>query len=117
MKDTILGLSKDMKYYFCQTPVNMGKGIDKLCGFIRSNLNRDPFSTEVFVFISQNKKQIKILHWDGMAFILYTVKLYNGRLFRPKYDSSSGSFYIDWNTFTSLVCKHEQQNKYVKKVY
>lgn len=30
MKGTVLGLTKDMKYYFCQEPVNMRKGIEGL---------------------------------------------------------------------------------------
>ncbi|WP_410522985.1 IS66 family insertion sequence element accessory protein TnpB [Phocaeicola coprocola] len=49
-----------MKFYFCPEYVNMQKGIDSLCGFIRSNLMRDPFSNEVFIFMGRNKKQIKI---------------------------------------------------------
>ena len=76
MKETVLGLNKDMKFYFCPEYVNMQKGIDSLCGFIRSNLMRDPFSNEVFIFMGRNKKQIKILRWDEDKFILYTVKLY-----------------------------------------
>ena len=75
MKETVLGLNKDMKFYFCPEYVNMQKGIDSLCGFIRSNLMRDPFSNEVFIFMGRNKKQIKILRWDEDKFILYTVKL------------------------------------------
>ena len=50
MKETVLGLNKDMKFYFCPEYVNMQKGIDSLCGFIRSNLMRDPFSNEVFIW-------------------------------------------------------------------
>ena len=54
MKETVLGLNKDMKFYFCPEYVNMQKGIDSLCGFIRSNLMRDPFSNEVFIFMGRN---------------------------------------------------------------
>jgi hypothetical protein len=38
MKGTVLGLIKDMKYYFCQESVNMRKGIEGLCGVIRGSL-------------------------------------------------------------------------------
>ena len=117
MKETILGLNREMKYYFCQEAVNMGKGIDKLCGVIRDTLLRDPFSNEVFVFLSKNKKQIKILRWNDGAFILYTIKLYNGRYFRPEYNSSTGAFNINWDSFLSLICTYEKRNKYTKKLY
>lgn len=47
----------------------MNKGIDGLCGFIRSNLMRDPLSSEVFIFMDKNKKQIKLLRWENGRFI------------------------------------------------
>lgn len=117
MKGTILGLDRRMKYYFCQETVNMGKGIDGLCGVIRSSLLRDPFSTEVFVFLSKNKKQVKILRWNNGAFILYTIKLYNNLRFKPVYDALSGSYKIDWHSLLELICGYEKHDKYMKKVY
>ncbi len=49
MKETALGLNRNMKFYFCPMSINMNKGIDGLCGFIRSNLMRAPLSSEVFI--------------------------------------------------------------------
>lgn len=117
MKETILGLNRDMKFYFCQETVNMGKGIDGLCGVVRSSLLRDPFSSEVFVFLSKNKKQVKILRWNEGSFILYTIKLYNNRFFKPAYDTSSGSYKMDWDCFLNLMSNYERHSKYMKKVY
>ncbi len=116
MKETVLGLNKEMKYYFCQETVNMGKGIDGLCGVVRSSLLRDPFSTEVFVFLSRNRKLVKILRWDNGAFILYTIRLYNNSFFRPIYDTLSCSYRMDWNSFLQLICGCKIRNKCMKKV-
>lgn len=103
MKETVLGLNKGMKYYFCNEAVNMGKGIDGLCGVIRSNLLRDPFSCEVFIFLSRNRKQVKILRWNDGAFVLYTVRLYKGRNFRPAYHSATGSYLMRWDDFLDFI--------------
>ena len=103
MKETVLGLNKDMKFYFCPEYVNMQKGIDSLCGFIRSNLMRDPFSNEVFIFMGRNKKQIKILRWDEDKFILYTVKLYNKKRFSPYYNPRKNNYYLEWKQICSLL--------------
>lgn len=102
MKETVLGLNKDMKFYFCPEYVNMQKGIDSLCGFIRSNLS-DPFSNEVFIFMGRNKKQIKILRWDEDKFILYTVKLYNKKRFTPYYNPRKNNYYLEWKQICSLL--------------
>ena len=83
--------------------VNMQKGIDSLCGFIRSNLMRDPFSNEVFIFMGRNKKQIKILRWDEDKFILYTVKLYNKKRFTPYYNPRKNNYYLEWKQICSLL--------------
>lgn len=116
MKETILGLNRDIKYYFCQETINMGKGIDGLCGVIRNSLLRDPFSSEVFVFLSRNRKQMKILRWNDGAFILYTVKLYTGRCFKPLYDAFSGSYSMDWDDFLGLVSDYGTHRKYQKRL-
>lgn len=116
MKETVLGLTKDLNYYFCQETVSMGKGIDALCGVIRSNLSRDPLSNEVFIFLGKNRKQIKILRWESGTFILYTIKLYNGKYFRPEYNLESASFNMCWKEFLSLICNYKETRNRIKSI-
>ena len=103
MKGTVLGLIKDMKYYFCQESVNMRKGIEGLCGVIRGSLLRDPFSMEVFVFLSRDRKLLKILRWNDGTFVLYTVKLYNRKRVNHSYHTESESYKMNWNDFWNLI--------------
>ena len=111
MKGTVLGLTKDMKYYFCQEPVNMGKGIEGLCGVVRSNLLRDPFSMEVFVFLSRDRKLLKILRWNDGSFVLYTIKLYNRTRFNPSYHTESESYKMNWIDFWNLISNRRKPLK------
>ncbi len=108
MKETVLGLNKKLKYYLYQGSVNMGKGIDALSGLIRNDLMRDPLSDEVFIFLSSNRKLIKILRWKDTAFVLYTVKLYNGRYFRPEFDNVSKTYNMDWESFLKLITTYQE---------
>lgn len=103
MKETALGLNRNMKFYFCPVSINMNKGIDGLCGFIRSNLMRDPLSSEVFIFMGKNRKQIKLLRWENGRFILYTVRLYGNKRFNPQYNHEEGSYYLEWEQFIKII--------------
>ena len=80
----------------------MNKGIDSLCGFIRSNLMRDPLSSEVFIFMGKNRKQMKLLRWENSRFILYTVRLCNKR-FNPQYNHEDESYYLEWEQFIKII--------------
>lgn len=81
----------------------MNKGIDGLCGVIRSNLMRDPLSSEVFIFMGKNRKQIKLLRWENGRFILYTVRLYGNKRFNPQYNHEEESYYLEWEQFIKII--------------
>ena len=52
---------------------------------------RDPLSSEVFIFMDKNRKQIKLLRWENGRFILYTVRLYGNKRFNPQYNHEEES--------------------------
>jgi transposase len=51
------------------------KGIDSLAGVVRSVLQGDPLSSDLFVFKTRRGIKIKILAWMGDGFALYLRKL------------------------------------------
>ena len=56
----------------------MRKGFDGLCGLVRSRLQRDPLSGDVYVFINGRRTHIKLLVWDRSGFVLYCKRLERG---------------------------------------
>ena len=46
----MFGLESNSRYFMCQHPVNMRKGIDSLFGLIQSESPLSPMSGDVFVF-------------------------------------------------------------------
>jgi transposase len=48
---------------------DMRKGFDGLCGLVKNELNREPTSGEVFIFINRPRDRIKLLHWQKGGFV------------------------------------------------
>lgn len=111
MKETVLGLNRSLKYYFYQDTINIGKGINSLSGLIKNDLMRNPKENEVFIFLSKNRRQVKILRWKNSAYILYTVKLYGGSYFKPEYNSNSRTFKMDWESFIRLISTYNSTQR------
>ncbi len=60
-------------HHFClyRASTDMRKSFYGLCGLVRSGLNRDPLSGEVFIFINRRRTHIELLIWDRNGFLLY----------------------------------------------
>ena len=56
----------------------MRYGIYSLAGLARNELQQDPLSGEVFVFLGKRINQIRLLQWDRDGFSLYIKKLEQG---------------------------------------
>ena len=64
-------------------PVDGRKGIDALAGVVRSALNGDPLSGDLFVFKTRRGDKLKILAWMGDGFALYLRRLEKGTFAFP----------------------------------
>jgi transposase len=62
----------------------MRKGVDSLCGLIRSELCKDPLSGELFIFFCRARRRVKILLWDQDGFALYQKRLEKGTFEMPE---------------------------------
>lgn len=61
----------------------MRRGAYSLSGLVRNELNRDPLSGEVFVFLNRRRSCIKLLRWEAGGFVLYSKHLEMGTYSRP----------------------------------
>jgi transposase len=64
-------------------PVDGRKGIDSLSGVVRSVLQGDPLSGDLFVFKNRRGDKLKILAWMGDGFALYLRRLERGTFAFP----------------------------------
>ena len=62
----------------------MRRGIDSLSGIVRAEMNRDPLSGEVFIFLCRRRRQIKLLLFEGDGYALYLKRLERGTFEFPQ---------------------------------
>lgn len=64
----------------------MRYGIYSLSGLVTNELDQDPLSGDVFVFIGKRGNQVRLLQWDRDGFALYIKKLERGTFEWPQGD-------------------------------
>ena len=99
----MFALTKSMSYYLCAGSVDMRGGIYSLYQIVKSQMKRNPLSGEVFIFLGENRRCIKILHWEKDGFLLYHKKLEKGTYELPLKSSFKGGYDVDWQTFILMM--------------
>jgi len=99
----MFGLDSNMRYYMCQHPVNMRKGIDSLFNIIQSESPLSPMDGSAFVFFSKNRQSVKVLRWDTDGFLLYQKRLERGSFEMPRKNADTGYYELSWETFNFIM--------------
>jgi transposase len=79
----MFSLSSSHRYLLYSQPCDMRKSFDALCGVVRSAMDRDPLSGDVFVFLNRNRTHLKLLHWEDGGLVLYYKRLEKGTFAPP----------------------------------
>lgn len=80
----MLSLSSGNRYYLYQQPCDMRCGIYSLAGLVQNNLEQNPLSGDIFIFIGKRGNQIRLLQWDRDGYALYIKRLERGTFERPR---------------------------------
>lgn len=75
----MIGSTRSVRVYAYTHATDMRKGFDGLYGMVSSQLERDPLSGDLFLFVSRNRKRAKVLLWDGTGLCLYAKRLEKGK--------------------------------------
>jgi transposase len=78
--------SLHVSVYLCTTPTDMRKGFDTLAALVRDHLARDPFSGDLFLFLSRGKDRLKALAWETDGFALWYKRLEEGTYRVPPHE-------------------------------
>ncbi|MBM3271501.1 MAG: IS66 family insertion sequence element accessory protein TnpB [Candidatus Sericytochromatia bacterium] len=79
----MIGSTRQVRIWACAEPVSMRKGFDGLYGAARQLIGRDPLDGDMFLFVARNRRQARVLHWDGTGLVLYAKRLERGRFNAP----------------------------------
>ena len=96
-------LSSSNKFHLYSQPTDMRKSFDGLSGLVQNNLESNPCSGDVFIFINRGRDKIKLLHWQGISFTLYYKRLEKGTFELPQYDASVGSITLSYAQMVMIV--------------
>jgi transposase len=69
--------------YVCREAIDFRKGLHALAVLVESQLKRDPFSTQLYVFGNRGRTGVKILYWERNGFCLWQKKLEQERFHWP----------------------------------
>lgn len=75
----MFSLTPHHRYYIYRESCDMRKGINGLSGLVRNEMNRNPLSGEVYVFINRSRNLMKLLIFENDGYLLYSKRLSAGR--------------------------------------
>ncbi len=113
----MFSLSSCDRFYLCSSGVDLRKGFDALCGVVREQMEGDPLSGDVYIFINSARTTIKLLHWESGGLVIYHKRLEQGRFTLPTYDVESGSYKMEYHQLVMMVEGVSAQRIKLKKRY
>jgi transposase len=72
---SLFGFDHAPKIFILAGPTDMRKGFDSLSGLVSNEMQMDPLSGYLFVFMNKHRNLIKILRWDSDGFSLLYKRL------------------------------------------
>ena len=96
-------LNDTMRYYLCPERTDMRKGISSLCGVVHEKMRSDVRNGDVFIFIGQSRKLMKLLHAEDGGLVMYVKRLEAGRFKLPEYDENTRSYQMEWRDLVVMV--------------
>jgi transposase len=74
----MLSLSDASRYFLYRHHADMRKSFYGLAAMVKEQMQGDPLSGDIFIFISRRRNQIKLLRWEKDGFAIYTKRLEQG---------------------------------------
>lgn len=74
----MLSFPTSIRVFVATKPVDFRKAHDGLCQVVRSVLELNPLSGDVFVFTNKRRNRVKILHWEANGLWLHYKRLERG---------------------------------------
>jgi len=81
----------------------MRKGIDSLAGVVNNELEKNPLTGDLSIFINKRKRQIKMLHWQGDGFAVFYKRLEKGTYEFPQNNADQNNLCIEAQTLQFIL--------------
>ena len=88
----ILSLAEEANFYLYRRPVKMSRSFDGLAALIRTELDKDIITGDVFLFLNRQRTTIKIFVYENKGFSIFYRRLDEGSFQLPLISSDHVSY-------------------------
>lgn len=100
----MISFTSEQRYYIYPGPMDMRKDIDGLSGIVRDDMHLDPTRCNgVFLFMSKNRRMMKILLRGLGRFELLKIRLDKDKFLIPVYDEKLCCYRLSWSDFVNIT--------------
>ena len=99
----MITIPRSVRIFIGSTPIDMRKSIDGLMSIVQEELENDPYSGHLFVFVSRRCDRVKILTWDKGGFVLLYKRLERGQFKLPHMTPETMAVEIDATQLAMLL--------------
>ena len=79
----LLAIRDTVNYYLYRKPVKMSRSFDGLAALIRTELDKDIITGDVFIFLNRNRTMIKVFVYEQKGFSIFYRRLDEGSFQLP----------------------------------
>ena len=99
----MFSLDNACRYWLYNKPVDMRKSFNGLSGIVTNAMCERLRSGDVFIFIGQSRKLMKLHHAEDGGMVMYVKRLEAGRFKLPEYDGRTNSYPMEWRDLVVMV--------------
>ena len=100
---TISGLKR---FYYIPGVTDMRCGYSRLLQIVKQMTHHDPYNGDVFVFMSKDRRKVKMVHFENHAYYIHEKVFTNGYSFMLlEYRDENGlkSYRMDWKDLVAVL--------------
>ena len=75
----MIGSSRRLRVFARCQPTDLRKGFSGLYGLVLNEMERDPTSGDLYLFVNRRRTQAKVLLWDGTGLCIFSKRLDRGQ--------------------------------------
>jgi transposase len=75
----VISVPRTVRVFAFPEPADLRKGFNGLFGLVRSGLDRDPLSGDLYLFVNRRRTGCKVLLWDGTGLCIFMKRLEDGQ--------------------------------------
>jgi transposase len=79
----MIATTRQIQVWACAEPVSMRMSFDGLHAAARNRMGREPLDGDMFLFVAKNRKQARVLYFDGTGLVMIAKRLECGRFNAP----------------------------------